>query len=305
MIRLAACSFVLGCLTGQSFDPKLPAPAPPVEGPVQESPKVHYIDVRKGTGPVAAAGQRYSLVYSGWLRDGTKFSSADDAKHPFQFVQGRRQVIPGFELGFDGMRVGGKRRVFLPFQLAYGERGNPPAIPARAELIFDLELLAVEDVAHQPAAAELLLPFSEYEHKAMGLAKAVPEEKYDWRPAPGIRSFREVFLHIAYGNQLLLNVATQEPSQAELEKQIDTNARAEGQPVTKQQVLDTLAASFTAARKAMESARGGVLIHETQFFGQTTTQRGVFIALETHVAEHLGQAIAYGRMNGIAPPWAH
>ena len=109
MIRLAGCLFLLPCLFGQNFDPKLPAPVPGVDGSLEESPKVRYIDVRKGDGPLAAAGQRYTLVYTGWLRDGKKFSSADDPQHPFQFVPGRRQVIAGFELGFDGMRVGGKR----------------------------------------------------------------------------------------------------------------------------------------------------------------------------------------------------
>src|SRR5277367_3897257 len=189
-------AFSLLLLTGacahayaQGFDPRLPAPVPSVEGSVQESPKAHYVDVSPGAGPVAGANsdtsQRYRLLYTGWLRNGKQFSAAMDPKNPFVFVTGRRQVIAGFELGFDGMRVGGKRRMFLPYQLAYGVRGNPPGVPPRAELIFDVELLAIEDVPDEPAAADLLLTLSDYEEKVLALAKTVPESKYDWRPAPG------------------------------------------------------------------------------------------------------------------------
>ncbi len=278
-MRLIAVSlFLLTGLCAQSFDPRLPAPVPPVEGAVQESPKVHYIDVRQGTGPLAGAGQRYRLLYTGWLRDGKQFSAVTDPKNPFVFIPGRRQVIAGFELGFDGMRVGGKRRLFLPYQLAYGVRGNPPGVPPRAELIFDVELLSVEDVPNEQPAADLLLTFSSLEDKVLELAKSVPEDKYDWRPAPGMRSFREVLQAIATSNQRLLAIAMSAPP----------NESA------------TLAESFSAVRKAMESARGGTLIHEVRFSGQTTNQRGVFIALEAQIAEHFGEAMTYARLMGIA-----
>ena len=264
----------------QSFDPRLPAPVPPVEGSVQESPKVHYIDVSPGSGPVTGSNssQRYTLLYTGWLRNGKQFSAAMDPKNPFVFVTGRRQVIAGFELGFDGMRVGGKRRLFLPYQLAYGVRGNPPGVPPRAELIFDVELLSVEDVPDEPAAADLLLTLSEYEDQALALAKTVPESKYDWRPAPGMRSFREVLQAIIAGNQNLLAIAAP--------------------PAPKPAA--SLAESFSAVRKAMEGARGGTLIHETRLAGKLTTQRGVFIALETQLAERLGEAKVYALLIGAA-----
>ena len=280
MRPLGLSLILLTCACAQGFDPRLPAPVPPVEGSVQESPKVHYIDVHPGSGPLAGANsnQRYTLLYTGWLRNGKQFSAVMDPKNPFVFVTGRRQVIAGFELGFDGMRVGGKRRMFLPYQLAYGVRGNPPAVPPRAELIFDVELLSVEDVPDELAAADLLLTLSDYEEKALALAKTVPESKYDWRPAPGMRSFREVLQAIIASNQDLLAIASPPPPKP----------------------AASLADSFSAVRKAMESSRGGTLIHETRLAGKLTTQRGVFIALEAQLAERLGEANIYARLIGAA-----
>lgn len=270
--------FLLTGLSGQSFDPHLPLPVPAVEGAVQESPKVHYIDIRAGSGrPAAGASQRYSLLYTGWLRDGKQFSAATDPKSPFVFIPGRRQVIAGFELGFDGMREGGKRRLFLPYQLAYGVHGNPPGVPPRAELIFDIELLSVEDVPDEVAAADLLLTWSNYEERILALAQAVPESKYDWRPAPGKHSFRELLQAIIAGNQRWLGIAmSTQPKEAV-----------------------TLAESFAAVRKAMEGTRGGTLIHEVRFSGKTSTQRGAFIAMEAQMAEYCGEAVVYAELMGL------
>src|SRR5712692_3149826 len=199
---LAQCS-----AQGQAFDPKLPANVPEVAGAVVENLTMHYIDVATGAGAAAAAGKQYTVHYTGWLRNGTKFDSSVDRKEPFKFVQGRRQVIAGWEVGFEGMKVGGKRRLFIPYQLAYGELGQG-SIPPKSELIFDVELLDVSDVPAAPAAADILLSFSGSERKVIALAKAVPEEKYAWRPAQGVRSFGEVFVHIASANQLLTKLAT-------------------------------------------------------------------------------------------------
>jgi uncharacterized damage-inducible protein DinB len=250
---------------------------------------------------VAAPGQEYTVHYTGWLRDGTKFDSSV-GKDPLKFVQGRRLVIAGWEMGFEGMKVGGTRRLFIPYQLAYGEQGRGP-IPAKAELIFDVELLAVKDVAPLSPAADLLLPFNELREHVMALAQAVPEEKYAWRPAAGVRSFQEVFLHIALGNRLMLNIASGVARDA-LMKQIEENSAAEKAPASKAQVLDKLRMSFDALQQTLENARPGGLAREVDFFGTATTTRGVLASIDTHIAEHLGQAIAYARMNGIVPPWS-
>ncbi|MBV8674748.1 MAG: FKBP-type peptidyl-prolyl cis-trans isomerase, partial [Acidobacteriaceae bacterium] len=101
-----------------------------------------YQEIKVGDGDLAQPGWIYSVHYTGWLAsDGTKFDSSLDRGEPIEFPQGFKRVITGWDQGFEGMRVGGKRRLFIPYQLAYGEKGRPPAIPAKADLIFDVELV--------------------------------------------------------------------------------------------------------------------------------------------------------------------
>lgn len=101
-----------------------------------------YQDTRIGTGEPAQPHMWYIVQYTGYLLDGTKFdASADHPGRPFAFPYGAHRVIPGWDMGFEGMRIGGKRRLFVPYQLAYGERGRPPQIPAKSELVFDMELV--------------------------------------------------------------------------------------------------------------------------------------------------------------------
>ncbi len=295
-------SFSLAPSYGQ-FDPKMPAGVPEVTGPVVENLNMHYIDIAVGTGAPAGPGKQYTVHYTGWLRDGTKFDSSVDRKEPLQFVQGRRLVISGWEVGFEGMKVGGKRRLFIPYQLAYGEAGQG-SIPPRSELIFDIELLGVQDVPPAPAAADILMSFSDSESKVMALAKAVPEDKYSWRPAPSVRSFGEVLVHIVAGNKLLLKLATSAPSASELNATFEEQSKFEKQAFQKAQILEMLTESFATVRKSLESARPGTLARPADFFGTPTTCRGIFVNLDVHIAEHLGQAIAYARMNGITPPWS-
>jgi peptidylprolyl isomerase len=282
----------------------MPAAVPPAPGAVVESAPLRYIDVQVGSGAPAKPGQEYTVHYTGWLRDGSKFDSSVDAGKPFKFVQGRRQVIAGWEMAFEGMKVGGKRRLFLPYALAYGENGRGK-IPPKAELIFDVELLDVKDVPPLVAAAELLTPFDSLEKQVLALAKAIPEEKYAWRPSPGVRSFKEVFLHIVNGNQLLLNVAEKSPSREELLKQVEQNAKGEQDAVSKEKIVAMLTESFAGVRKTLQGVRStAALTRDVDFFGTPAPMGGVLATIDTHIAEHLGQAIAYARVNGIVPPWS-
>jgi peptidylprolyl isomerase len=104
-----------------------------------------YSEVKAGAGELALPHKFYTVNYTGYLIDGTKFDSSIDAGKPFSFAIGAHQVIPGWDLGLQGMHMGGKRRLYIPWELAYGDRGKPPQIPAKAELIFDIELISQSD----------------------------------------------------------------------------------------------------------------------------------------------------------------
>ncbi len=159
---------------------KLPPGVPPARGLVKTAFSLRYQDVKIGTGKDAQPNQIYKVLYTGWLAaDGHKFDSSADHRppvmgkdgkpelgpdgkpilgdpQPLPFMQGFGRVIPGFDQGFEGMKVGGKRRLFIPWQLAYGAHGRPgpdpahPGIPPKADLIFDIELVDVMDMQMPP-----------------------------------------------------------------------------------------------------------------------------------------------------------
>ncbi|MEM1414941.1 MAG: FKBP-type peptidyl-prolyl cis-trans isomerase [Myxococcota bacterium] len=100
-------------------------------------------DLEVGTGDEAVSGKPVSVHYTGTLTDGTKFDSSLDRGQPFQFALGGGQVIRGWDEGVVGMKVGGKRKLTIPPEKAYGPRGFPPVIPPNATLVFEIELLKV------------------------------------------------------------------------------------------------------------------------------------------------------------------
>ena len=103
-----------------------------------------YTDEVVGDGPSPQAGRNVTVHYTGTFEDGRKFDSSRDRGTPFNFVIGRGQVIKGWDEGVLTMKVGGRRRLVIPGDLAYGPQGHPGAIPPNATLLFDVELLGVK-----------------------------------------------------------------------------------------------------------------------------------------------------------------
>jgi FKBP-type peptidyl-prolyl cis-trans isomerase len=107
--------------------------------------QVQIQDLQVGQGSPARAGQRLTVHYTGQLADGTEFDSSRKRGAPFTFTLGGGEVIQGWEQGIAGMRVGGRRQLNIPPELAYGSQGKPPMIPPGAPLTFDIELLSAEN----------------------------------------------------------------------------------------------------------------------------------------------------------------
>lgn len=110
--------------------------------PMENQFKIDNLKIGEGT--EAKTGNTVFVHYTGTLLDGKKFDSSLDRGQPFSFVLGRGQVIPGWEQGILGMKVGGKRKLIIPPSLAYGEKGAGGVIPPNSTLVFEVELLNVK-----------------------------------------------------------------------------------------------------------------------------------------------------------------
>lgn len=100
-------------------------------------------DLKIGTGATAISGQEVTVHYTGKLTDGKKFDSSFDRNKPFKFILGEGQVISGWDKGVAGMKIGGKRKLTIPPEMAYGQSGVPGVIPPNSTLVFEIELLGV------------------------------------------------------------------------------------------------------------------------------------------------------------------
>ena len=142
---------------------------------------------------------------------------------------------------------------------------------------------------------EFYAQLAEVEEKIVRLAEATPADKFSWRPAGDIRSISEVYMHIAGGNYFLSTfLGAKAPVHAgDIEKTVTRKA----------DVIAELKKSFDHLHAAAETAAD--LDKPVKMFGSTTTSRGVMITALNHLHEHLGQSIAYARMNAVVPPWSH
>ncbi len=124
-----------------------PSPDQTAIGIQESTPIVTSLQIQDevvGSGQEAITGDTVSVHYTGWLLDGKKFDSSLDRGEPFEFVLGQGNVIQGWDQGVVGMKVGGKRKLTIPADLAYGAQGIGSVIPPDSALIFEVELLAIK-----------------------------------------------------------------------------------------------------------------------------------------------------------------
>jgi uncharacterized damage-inducible protein DinB len=166
-------------------------------------------------------------------------------------------------------------------------------------------LAAAQEGARTGLAAELLADLKEVEEKTVGLAKQIPADRYAWRPGEGVRSVREVLLHVGSDNYFIptaMGVAA--PPATGITSDFASTGVYEKRDLSKEQVVSELQASFDYLEKLLEQTTDEQLAQAVQAWGREATRRRIWLLAVTHLHEHLGQLIAYARTNAIKPPWS-
>jgi uncharacterized damage-inducible protein DinB len=165
---------------------------------------------------------------------------------------------------------------------------------------FALALMLAPAASADDAAVrkEIIMWIKDADDKIVQLAEATPEAQVSWRPAKGVRSTGEVFMHVAAANFGLPAFSGVAPPKG------FEFASFEKSATKKEDVVKQLKSSFAHLEKALEEASDETLNKEVDLFGHKTTSRSSYLLLLSHAHEHLGQSIAYARMNGIVPPWS-
>lgn len=143
--------------------------------------------------------------------------------------------------------------------------------------------------------AELLHDLDDLQKKILSLATAIPADRYAWRPGRGVRSVSEVYMHMAGGNYTLVSFVGDHPM-------LDT--RTFERITEKPRVIEELRRSFDYLRDTIINTSDADLDKMIRMFGNDSTERAAFMMALNHLHEHLGQSIAYARMNDIVPPWS-
>ena len=146
--------------------------------------------------------------------------------------------------------------------------------------------------------AEFLHQLDDVQKKVLSLAAAVPADKYSWRPAPGVRSVGEVYMHLASANFFLPTLWGVKPP-----ADVDV-PNLEKQGGDKAKVAAALQQSFAHIRRVVDSTPDSDLDRTIKIFGHEGTVREAMFIIANHMHEHLGQSIAYARSNGVVPPWS-
>jgi uncharacterized damage-inducible protein DinB len=152
----------------------------------------------------------------------------------------------------------------------------------------------------------LLRDLAMAEQKLMALAEAIPEDKYGWRPAEGVRSVGEVLMHIAADNYFLPTAAgTAAPASTGIMPNDYPSVQAyEQRSATKAEAMRAMRESFVHLRSSMERTPDAFLAQQLKIFGMELSGLDLWVLTTTHLHEHLGQLIAYARSNAVAPPWS-
>lgn len=153
---------------------------------------------------------------------------------------------------------------------------------------------------------DLIRDITEVQTKIVGLAKAMPDSAYDWRPTQGVRSTGEVLRHVAADNYFLpAAMGTAPPSETGISgTDFKTAVAFEKRSMTRDQIIAELEKSFGFLKTSMTNTPDAKLDAALDVFGQKTTSRRLWITTTTHLHEHLGQLIAYARSNKVTPPWS-
>lgn len=179
---------------------------------------------------------------------------------------------------------------------------GPVVIPA----LLLMSALSVHAQTRTGLAGDLANDIADVEKKVVGLARALPEGAYNWRPGQGVRSVGEVFMHVAADNYFLPAMAGVAPpaDTAINGKEYKTAVAFEQRKLTRDQIIAEVEKSFAFVKKALADTPDAKLEESIDMFGRKRTVRGLWVSTTTHMHEHLGQLIAYARSNNVVPPWS-